>query len=87
VGVLSRLLGNGVSAGRDGRVPDSDGETEGRHAPHPRLYYAGRGAVAHHRGGLQDAAATRGRIAVNHELVCLRQGRRGGTLYVALWCP
>src|SRR5262249_57547563 len=75
VGFLSGLLGNGVSARRDGRVADSNGQAQGPLAPYPRLYRTGRGAVARRRGGLQAAAATRGRVAVGHRLCCRVKGR------------
>ena len=62
VGILPRLLGNGVPRGRHGRVPDPDGQAQGPDAGDPRLHRARRSAVARHRSRLFDATATRRRV-------------------------
>src|SRR5579862_1422705 len=64
VGVLPRLLRNGLSRGRYGRVPDPDGQAQGSRTGDARLHRARRSALAWDRGRLFHAAATRRRIAL-----------------------
>ena len=46
VGILSSVFGNGVPRERHGRLPDPDGEAEGRGTGDPRLYRARGSALA-----------------------------------------
>ena len=65
VGVLSRILGNGVSRERHGRVPDPDDQAERHRAGDARLYRARGSAAAVARSRLFRAAAARRRIVRN----------------------
>ncbi len=64
VGVLPRLLGNGVSRSRYGGVPDPDRQAQGRDAADPRLHRPGGSAVARHRGSPRSAAAACRRVKI-----------------------